>query len=467
MNLRAFTMASFLAAASGAVTLAAADNVVKKTLPNGMTVLVKEMRSSPVVAVNAWVKVGSVHEGPEARAYQDIKELRLDESDAVHEGPKEKGLSHFLEHMLFKGTEKLKAGELDRVIKAAGGYNNAHTRYESTDFIDVLPADKLDVAVETMADVLMNSTFPEEEFQRERLVVLEELSRGQDNPSWEAWNRLTHLVFKKHPYQHPIIGYQDVLKDMTRKDLVAYWKKWYRPQNMVFVVVGDVDAAQAHRKVARVFKGWEPAARRPSSFKPEPPPKALRFEEAQGDIKTTLAVLGVPAPSELDADAPAMEMAVAILGQGLSSRLNQGVREKKKLVQSISAGQFNGADPGLVYVFMDLDRARLKDAVAATWAEIERMKAEPVTERELSRQRVRLEHEEANERMSMEGMAGKLGYYESLGGDFRLADTFTARMRKVTAQDIQDFVARYLNPDHSTVAITTPPGVKLPDTIGS
>ena len=170
------------------------DGVLKKVLPNGMTVMIKEVQSSPVVALNAWVKVGS-----------------------VHEQEKERGGTHFIEHMLFKGTDKLKVGELDKLIKAAGGYNNAHTRYESTDFIDVMPADQFDIALETMADALQHSKFDAQELDRERKVVLEELHRAQDNPGFEAWNTMTNLVFEKHPYKYPVIGYKHLLEAMDRE----------------------------------------------------------------------------------------------------------------------------------------------------------------------------------------------------------------------------------------------------------
>ena len=206
------------------------DGVSKKTLPNGLTVLVKEVHSAPVVAVNAWVRAGS-----------------------VDENAREKGITHFIEHMLFKGTEKLAVGELDKKIKQAGGYNNAHTRYESTDFIDVMPSDQFDVALDTMADALMHSTFDATELVSERKVVLEELSRSQDNPGFEAWKALTYMAFEKHPYRDPIIGYREVLEVMEQKDLIHYWKKWYRPSNMVFVVVGDVKADQIHKKNRQSF----------------------------------------------------------------------------------------------------------------------------------------------------------------------------------------------------------------------
>jgi zinc protease len=157
-----------------------ADGVTKKVLPNGLTVIIKPIHSAPVAAINAWVRVGSVNERDD-----------------------ERGITHFIEHMLFKGTDKIKVGELDRMVKAAGGYNNAHTRYESTDFIDVLPADKLEVGVSSMAEALQHSTFDAKELDKERVVVLEELHRAQDNPGFETWNKLTNLAFTKHPYKFP------------------------------------------------------------------------------------------------------------------------------------------------------------------------------------------------------------------------------------------------------------------------
>ncbi len=409
-----------------------ASGVVKKTLPNGMTVLVKEVKSAPVVAVNAWVKVGSVHE---------------------EEG--EKGLTHFIEHMLFKGTAKMKVGELDRLIKSNGGYNNAHTRYESTDFIDVMPADKFDIALETMADALRNSSFDNAEMLRERQVVLEELHRAQDNPGFEVWNRMAHLTFQKHPYRHPIIGYKDQLLKMDNKLMVDYWKKWYRPQNMVFVVVGDVKASEVHSKVAKAFASWKASGRKSASMPGEDTATQLRSEEATGEHKTTLMAMGFPGPSELDEDTAALDVALGVLGQGMSSRLNLEVREKKKLAQGLSAGQYNGASPGLIYLWADLEPQQVKDALRAMWDEVEKMKNDLVEPEELERQRVRLEHAEADERMSMEGMAGKLGYWECLG-DYRFSDKSAQRMRKVTAEDVRRVMRLYFKSERAALVVYRP-----------
>jgi zinc protease len=414
-----------------------AHDVAKQVLPNGLTVLVKPLHSAPVVAVNAWVRVGS-----------------------VQESPAEAGITHFIEHMLFKGTERLKVGELDRLIKRNGGYNNAHTRYESTDFIDVMPADKLEVALSTMADALSHSTFDAGELGRERLVVLEELSRAQDNPSFEAWNRLCHLAFGTHPYRLPVIGTKDVLQKMDRDLLVSYWRRWYQPQNISVVIAGDVDPAKALAQAAAAFGSWAAGGQSPQALPQEPAQQGLRCDEAAGDIQTTLLVMGLPGCAELHEDAPALDMALSILGQGLSSRLNLTVREEQKLVQSVAAGQFSGADPGLCYLWAELEPEQLKPAAQALWAQVRRMQDEPVSADEIARQKLRLEHEDAAERMSMEGLAGKLGYYQTLGGDYSLVDRETARLKAVSAGDVQRVMRQYFQLPKLNVVVYRPRGSK-------
>ena len=410
-----------------------AQGVSKKVLPNGLTVLIKPVHSAPVVAINAWVRVGSVNERDD-----------------------ERGITHFIEHMLFKGTDKIKVGELDRLVKAAGGYNNAHTRYESTDFIDVLPADKLEVGVSSMAEALQHSTFDAKELDKERVVVLEELHRAQDNPGFETWNKLTNLAYTKHPYQYPIIGYKERLKTMDRQLLVDYWKRWYKPQNIIVVVVGDVDAKAAAAMVSKYFSGWPATKDVPGKLAKEPQQDGLRSEEFTGDIETTMAVLGVPTAAELDADSAAMDIALSILGGGISSRLNLEVREKQKLGHSVASGQFNGAYPGLGYLWAELEADQVQPMVEAMWREVERMKAEPVSKEEIDRQRLRLEHDEASERMSMEGLAGRLGYFESLAGDYAQVDKATRRMQAVTAADIQRVMQKYFKVERISLVVQRP-----------
>ena len=436
MSALSFVTASLLslyAPAKAAEALAQPDKVERKVLKNGMTLLVKEVHSAPVAAINVWVRAGS-----------------------VWESPKEQGITHFIEHMLFKGTPSLKVGDIDRKIKAAGGYNNAHTRYETTDFIDVLPSDQLGVGLATMAEALRHSSFDPSELDRERQVVLEELHRGQDNPGWEAWNRFTQLAFTRHPYRFPIIGFKETVEGQDHAMLVDYWQRYYRPQNLVLVVVGDVQADSVMAQAEQAFGGWQDKAARHPAVPEEPRQKALRSDEAEGDMETTILFMGVHAPAELDADTPALDMALSILGQGISSRLNQQVRERLKLAHSVSSGLFSGKFPGLAYLYAELEPGQAKPAAAALWAEAARLARDGASEQELERQRTRLEFNEARERMSMEGMAGKLGYYEALGGDWRLGDQVQERMRKVTSADVQRVMARYFQPQGVSLVLYRP-----------
>ena len=208
--------------------------------------------------------------------------------------------------------------------------------------------------------------------------------------------------------------------------------------------------------VSKHFAGWPATKDVPGKLAKEPAQTSLRVEEFSGDIETTMAVLGVPTCAEMDTDTPAVDMALAILGQGLSSRLNLEVREKQKLGHSIAAGHFNGAYPGLGYLWAELEADQVKPVMEAVWREVERMKQFPVTPEEIERQRLRLEHEEANETMSMEGLAGRLGYYEALAGDYQQVDAVTRRMRAVTAADIQRVMQKYFKADRATVVVQRP-----------
>ena len=436
MSALSFVTASLLslyAPAKAAEAPAQPDKVQRRVLKNGMTLLVKEVHSAPVAAINIWVKAGS-----------------------VWEAPKEQGITHFIEHMLFKGTPSLRVGDIDRRIKAAGGYNNAHTRYETTDFIDVLPSDKLSVGLGTMAEALRHSSFDPVELGRERQVVLEELHRGQDNPGWEAWNHFTRLAFARHPYRYPIIGFKETVEGQDHDALVGYWRRYYRPQNLVLVVVGDVQADSVMAQAEQAFGDWQDKAAEHPAVPEEPRQRSLRSDEAEGEMETTILFMGVHAPAELDEDTPALDMALSILGQGISSRLNQQVRERLKLAHSVSSGLFSGKFPGLAYLYAELEPGQAKPAAAALWAEAARMARDGVSPQELERQRTRLEFNEARERMSMEGMAGKLGYYEALGSDWRLGDQVLERMRKVTSADVQRVMARYFQPQGVSLMLYRP-----------
>jgi len=254
-------------------TLAAADlrlldafwrePVERTVLPNGLTLIVKVDRSAALASVQAWVKTGSIHEG------------------ALLGG----GLSHYLEHLLFKGTERRAGREISASVQAHGGYINAYTTFDRTVYYIDLPCEHMEVAVDILADAVLHSTLPAGEVAREKEVILREIAMTRDDPDDRLWQSLFAAAFREHPYRHPVIGHRDVFSAMGRDELVAYYTTRYVPNNIVVVIVGDVDPAAARAAVARQFGEVPRAALAPVLVPGEPGQLASRddhrFEEVE------------------------------------------------------------------------------------------------------------------------------------------------------------------------------------------
>ena len=210
------------------------SSVRKEVLPNGLTVLIKEDHTSPIVAIDMWVGVGSVNE---------TKEMT--------------GLDHFQEHMVFKGTEKHAVGEIAKIIKSAGGNLNAGTSYSYTMYYVVVPSRSFPLALEIQADAMMHSAFDPEEFKKERIVVIDEARMYDDTPEAYVFYRTMELGFKAHNYRRPIAGYEKVVRRINRDQLLSFYGNYYRPSNACLIVVGDVDPQKALSKIAEVYGGWE------------------------------------------------------------------------------------------------------------------------------------------------------------------------------------------------------------------
>src|SRR5688572_10396736 len=205
--------------------------MLQRTLKNGLKVIVDENHAAKVVAAQVWVRVGSADE---------------------REG--EFGLAHVHEHMLFKGTERRKVGEIAADIEAAGGEINAWTSYDQTVYHVTIASHELEVALDILADAVQHSTFDADELGRELEVVLEELRRGNDTPSRVASEMLFETAYRAHPYRRPVIGYVDSVKSFTRDGILAFYRRWYQPRNMCLVVTGDVNAEKVVEKAERLFE---------------------------------------------------------------------------------------------------------------------------------------------------------------------------------------------------------------------
>src|SRR3990170_5662422 len=220
----------------GSAALADPSKVYRTKLDNGLTVVIEEERSAPVVSVQMWVKVGSADE-PQKLA----------------------GISHVFEHMLFKGTEKKGVGQIATMIESVGGDINAYTSFDNTVYHLTVPSRYFGTGLDVISDAIQHSSFDPAELKKELEVVLEEIRMNEDNPGRRLFKSLLGTSFTTHPYGRPVIGYVDTVKTFTRKDILRFFKKWYVPNNMVLVIVGDVDHDEALKAIKDSFKGFKSA----------------------------------------------------------------------------------------------------------------------------------------------------------------------------------------------------------------
>jgi zinc protease len=397
------------------------NGVQKTTLPNGLTVILKEDHSNPVVAINVWFGIGSAHETDTAT-----------------------GLSHFQEHMVFKGTEKYGVGEIPDAVKSAGGSLNAGTSYSYTMYHVVMPSRSFALGLEVQADAMMNSTFDPDEFRKERLVVIDEARMYDDTPDAFTYYRAMELGFTVHNYRRPIAGYEPVVSSFTREQLVDFYRAYYRPGNAILVVVGDVEREHAMREIERVYGAWSGERGVPLDSPAEPAQEAFRFKAYRGSIDHAYLRFGFHASSILDPDYPALEVLANLLGSGKSSRLYQRIREEKRLVTSAAADLLAERWPGCFMVFASTPAEKWEAARDAVFEEIVRFSREPVSEEDLLKARRQVERAMYSDLETMEGQASNLGYYEVLG-DYRLADEHRKAVQRVTADQIMAAAKKYLH----------------------
>ncbi|HYE93546.1 MAG TPA: pitrilysin family protein [Terriglobales bacterium] len=405
----------------------------REVLPNGLVLITQEHRAADVVALQLWVRVGG-----------------RDES------PSELGLSHYLEHMLFKGTPTRPPGSIDVLIEGEGGTSNAFTSYDYTHYDVVVPSRGLRTAVDLLADIGVNASFPPAEIDGEKAVVFEEMRLVQDDPDKFATRRLGELAYSPHPYGRPILGTPEGIKALTREPLQRYYKKFYVPRNMALVVVGAVSYVEVRAAVDATF-GTLPAGE-VARATPAPPPALTggrRVDVPRPEQQATLA-MGWRAASANDADTYAVDLLTYILGDSPSSRLNQAVRERDRLVFSIESNYVPSQLGGLVSVSARLDPGNLERAEASIREVIRRVREQGVTEAERERALITAESHYAFDIETAEGLARVLGQGEtttSLEAELR----YLERLRGVTAAEIQAMARKYLGDDYARVRFVPGP----------
>jgi zinc protease len=399
---------------------AAASGPRRDVLPNGLVLITQEHRAADVVALQLWVRVGGRDENAD-----------------------ELGLSHYLEHMLFKGTPTRPPGSIDTLLEGLGGNSNAFTSYDYTHFDVVLPAKSLRAGVDLLADIGVNAAFPPAEIESEKAVVFEEMRLVEDDPDKFAARRLSELAYSPHPYGRPILGTREKIEKLTREPLNAYYKKYYVPRNMVLVVVGAVTPAEVRTAVDAAF-GKLPGGEVSRPALPPPPSLAggRRADVARPEQQAYL-VLGWKAASTSDPDTYAVDLLTYILGDSPSSRLNVALRERDRLVFAIESNYVPSQQAGLVSITARLDPGNLDRAEASIREVLRRVRDEGVTEAERERAIITAESHYAFDIETAEGLARDYGQGETtwtLDDELR----YLERLRKVTAAEIQAMARKYV-----------------------
>ena len=320
-------------------------------LDNGQNVVIQEVHDNPIVIIDTWIKTGSINE--------------TDENN---------GVAHFLEHLFFKGTSKHPAKEFDRILESKGAVTNAATSKDFTHYYILIPSQYFDLALDLHADMLMHPMIPRKELEKERKVVIEEIAKTNDRPTTTLYHNLMQGFYKVHPYRRDVIGTKNVIETISREQILDFYNKWYVPQNMTTVIIGDVDTNKALEAVKNNFDKSAPVKYLQPVYKVDKKPSAPIETKADKNVETGYIIIGFKSAHPVNSkDSYALDVLATILGEGKSSRLYKEIKEQKQLVHSISASNSSMKDDSVFYIsanYLTEDIERLKNSI---YTEIEKL----------------------------------------------------------------------------------------------
>lgn len=408
------------------------ESVVKHTLSNGLTVLTKEVHVAPVVACYVWYKVGARNERPGIT-----------------------GISHWVEHMLFKGTPKFPKEELKRQIERHGGRWNGFTNTDYTAYFEVLPADKIAFALEMEADRMQNSVVDENEVAVERTVILSEREGAENHPQFLLREEVQAAAYKAHPYQWGVIGWKSDLQSITRDDLYTYYRTYYVPNNAVLVVVGDFDTEEIMADIRRYFEKIPAgdAVLEPRTIEPPQNGERRVIVRKEGNIAHVDIAYHIPAIG--DTDIYPLDVLQRVLSYGRSSRIYKELVDTE-LATSANLFIRGTKDPGLAWMSAEVrDGIKPEDVEQAFLPTIENVQSELVSDAELKKAINQAEAGFVYAQDSVSNQAGQLGYYESIYSH-TLLDEYLNNIRNVTKADVQRVAQQYFVADNRTVGYFIP-----------
>jgi len=417
----------------------ARNGTTKAVLDNGLTVIVRESHNAPVSTFWCWYKVGS----------------RVERAGIT-------GISHWVEHMLFKGTPTFPKRELDRLISREGGVWNGFTWLDFTTYFETLPADRFDLAFRIESDRMTHAAFDPKEVESERTVIISERQGNENNPGFLLAEEVQAAAFRVHGYHHEVIGDLCDLQTMTRAQLFQHYKTYYAPNNAVAVAVGDFQAADVMKKIQAAFGKAKPGPDLPAINRAEPPQKGERRVTVEGDGTTAYVQVAYRAPNAVQADFPALVVldailagasSLAVFGGGAtnaSSRLYKALVETE-LATDVSGGLGTTVDPFLYGISATVRTGHTPAQVeAALDAELARAVAEPVTEQEVAKAIKQAKAQFAYGSESVTNQGFWYGFSEVFA-DYTWFESYLDRLAAVTVDDVQRAAQKYLGKSNRTV----------------
>lgn len=411
-------------------------------LPNGLTIVAERMPID-VVNLSLWLGVGSSVE-----------------SDAIN------GMAHYLEHMVFKGTSRLQSGEFEHLIEQRGAVTNAATSQDYTHYyITTAPQDFADLAPHQI-EVVLNAAIPDEAFERERHVILEEIRRANDSPQRRTFYRAMDVAFERSPYRRPVLGPSSVIEHLTAQQMRDFHTTWYQPQSMTAVAVGNLPVEQLIQIVA---DGVADSQSRRSGTVPqqlserlESEPEApfteiVRYEQVDESLQQARLVMMWRVPGMVNLSPTyALDVVASVLAQGRTARLVRDLREDRQLVSGISVSNMTYTREGVFYISAQLPAENLETVEEAIAQHIRRLHTEPVTEAEIQRIRTLVANRYVFGNETPGDRAGLYGYYQAVVGDLEPALLYPTHIQSVDASDLQLAAQRYLSPDAYGVVVLKP-----------
>jgi zinc protease len=405
----------------------------KYQLKNGLKVLLVESHKSPVLSIQMWVKTGS-----------------------ADEKKGEEGISHFIEHLVFKGTRKYRVGEIAATVEAAGGELNAYTSFDQTVFYVTISKQFQKVGLDVISEMMGFPHFDAKEIDNEREVVIEEIKRSNDSPHRQASRLLFSTMYKKHPYGIPVIGYEENINTVSRETLLNYFHERYNPRNMTLVVAGDFKSPEMRKHIDKHFSAFPVNKLRVVKRSKQVPAKKPSLVIQTAPFNETIVHMAFPIPQATHRDIAALEVFALIFGQGDSSRLNQRLRLNEHLVNFAGSSVFVARDPGFFALSMSLNEKDLDAAMGSLVDELVKALSAAPSSQELTKALTNLASEQFYHLETVDGLARNFGHYEDLFGDPSYFRQFMKQVQSLTPADVLKVARKYLGAQSFTFVVMTP-----------